>query len=195
MTEHAEYAARHQSDRSRRGQGRSRSTFPVNDLFDRLRSELTFTRSPQGLSLRVVPCGLSIRSDPRLLEQMIRNLLSNALKYTQRGRVLLGCRRRAGTVAHRNLGYRPGHPDVRTRGDFRGISSGRQSGARAQPRPRPGAFDRQEPLRLARASDPRALAAWQGIGIFNRGPAGTRLARRRRSCPISPTPRGPRPRR
>jgi len=42
----------------------------------------------------VVPCGLSIHSDPRLLEQIIRNLLSNALEYTKRGKVLLGCRRR-----------------------------------------------------------------------------------------------------
>ena len=46
----------------------------------------------------MIPCALSIRSDRRLLEQMIRNLISNALKYTQRGRVLLGCRRRQGTL-------------------------------------------------------------------------------------------------
>ena len=51
-------------------------------------------RKRKRLALRVVPCGLSIHSDPRLLEQMIRNLLSNALKYTKRGKVLLGCRRR-----------------------------------------------------------------------------------------------------
>ena len=49
--------------------------------------------------MRVVPCSLSIHSDPRLLEQMIRNLLSNALKYTKRGKVLLGCRRREGTLS------------------------------------------------------------------------------------------------
>ena len=49
--------------------------------------------------MRVVPCGLSIHSDPRLLEQMIRNLLSNALKYTKRGKVLLGCRRREGMLS------------------------------------------------------------------------------------------------
>ena len=49
--------------------------------------------------MRVVPCGLSIRSDPRLLEQMIRNLLSNAMKYTRRGKVLLGCRRREGMLS------------------------------------------------------------------------------------------------
>ena len=35
-----------------------------------------------------------MRSDPRLLEQMIRNLLANAVKYTEAGKVLLGCRRR-----------------------------------------------------------------------------------------------------
>ena len=42
----------------------------------------------------MVPCSLPVSSDPRLLEQMIRNLLSNALKYTRQGKVLLGCRRR-----------------------------------------------------------------------------------------------------
>jgi two-component system, chemotaxis family, CheB/CheR fusion protein len=68
--------------------------FPINELFDRAREEFTYHAEAKGLALRVVPCGLSIDSDPRLLEQMIRNLLSNALKYTRRGKVLLGCRRR-----------------------------------------------------------------------------------------------------
>jgi len=68
--------------------------FPLDDLFDRMRDEFTYHAQAQGLALRVVPSGLLIHSDPRLLEQMIRNLLSNALKYTRRGKVLLGCRRR-----------------------------------------------------------------------------------------------------
>ena len=68
--------------------------FPVNDLLDRLKEELTYHTQAAGLDLHVMPCALSIRSDPGLLEQMIRNLLSNALKFTQRGRVLVGCRRR-----------------------------------------------------------------------------------------------------
>ena len=70
----------------------------VNEMFDRLREELTYHAQAAGLALRVLPCSLSIRSDPRLLEQMIRNLLSNALKYTPRGKVLVGCRRRAGKL-------------------------------------------------------------------------------------------------
>lgn len=40
-----------------------------------------------------------IRSDPHLLEQIIRNLLSNALKYTKQGKILLGCRRHGGTLS------------------------------------------------------------------------------------------------
>jgi two-component system CheB/CheR fusion protein len=69
-------------------------SFPLDDLLDRLKDEFTYHAQAQNLALRVVQCGLSIYSDPRLLEQMIRNLLSNALKYTTRGKVLLGCRRR-----------------------------------------------------------------------------------------------------
>jgi two-component system, chemotaxis family, CheB/CheR fusion protein len=73
--------------------------FPLNDLFDRLRDEFTYHAQGKGLALRVVPSGFSIHSDPRLLEQMIRNLLSNALKYTDRGKVLLGCRRHEGMLS------------------------------------------------------------------------------------------------
>jgi two-component system CheB/CheR fusion protein len=69
-------------------------SFPIADLLDRLKEEFTYHAQAQNLTLRVVHCGLSIYSDPHLLEQMIRNLLSNALKYTTRGKVLLGCRRR-----------------------------------------------------------------------------------------------------
>jgi len=74
-------------------------TFPINDLLDRLKNEFTYHAQAKGLALRVVKCGLSIHSDPRLLEQMIRNLVSNALKYTRRGKVLLGCRRRPGILS------------------------------------------------------------------------------------------------
>jgi len=40
-----------------------------------------------------VPCSLSIRSDRRLLRRLLQNLVSNAIKYTLTGRVLVGCRR------------------------------------------------------------------------------------------------------
>jgi two-component system, chemotaxis family, CheB/CheR fusion protein len=75
-----------------------KADFPVNDLFDHLRDELTYHAQAAGLALRVVPCALSIRSDRHLLEQMIRNLISNALKYTHSGKVLVGCRCRQGNL-------------------------------------------------------------------------------------------------
>jgi two-component system CheB/CheR fusion protein len=72
--------------------------FPISDLLDRLRDEFNYHAGSQNLVFHVVTCGLSVYSDPRLLEQMLRNLLSNALKYTKHGKVLLGCRRRHGML-------------------------------------------------------------------------------------------------
>ena len=67
--------------------------FRIGPLLDQLRDEFGYGAQAKGLALRVVPCGALVRTDPQLLEQMLRNLLSNALKYTEHGRVLLGCRR------------------------------------------------------------------------------------------------------
>jgi two-component system CheB/CheR fusion protein len=68
--------------------------FPIDALFERLRTEFTYHAAAKDLDWRVVESGLYVRSDPRLLEQMIRNLLWNAVKYTPKGKILLGCRRR-----------------------------------------------------------------------------------------------------
>ncbi len=73
--------------------------FPINDMLERLQGEFAYLAQAQGLALTVMPCSLDVTSDPRLLEQMVRNLLSNALKYTKRGQVLLGCRRRSGQLS------------------------------------------------------------------------------------------------
>ena len=52
----------------------------------------------KGLGFRWVPCRRVVKTDPVLLQRMVRNLLSNALRYTDRGGVLLGCRRRGGRL-------------------------------------------------------------------------------------------------
>jgi len=73
--------------------------FKMQTLLTLLRDELTLTAEAQGLEFRVVDCSLLVRTDPLLLEQMIRNLISNAFKYTRTGKVLLGCRRRGKSVS------------------------------------------------------------------------------------------------
>lgn len=48
----------------------------------------------RGIQLRVVPNRQLVSTDPRLLGRILRNLVSNALKYTSSGKVLIGCRRK-----------------------------------------------------------------------------------------------------
>ena len=68
-------------------------SFPVSQLLSGLHDEFSSSAQAQDLAFTLVPCRLTIRSDVRLLSQMIRNLLLNALKFTKKGRILLGCRR------------------------------------------------------------------------------------------------------
>jgi two-component system, chemotaxis family, CheB/CheR fusion protein len=68
--------------------------FPINAVLDELSSQFAYHETVDRLDLHVVGCSLSVRSDQRLLAQMIRNLVSNAVKYTAAGRILVGCRRR-----------------------------------------------------------------------------------------------------
>ncbi len=70
----------------------------ADELLSRLRDEFAPHARAKGVALRVVPCGATLRTDPRLLGQMLRTLLSDALTRTERGRVLLGCRRLGGTL-------------------------------------------------------------------------------------------------
>jgi signal transduction histidine kinase len=50
----------------------------------------------RNLDLRVVQTRVSVRSDPVLLERMLKNLVTNAIRYTERGGIVVGCRRAPG---------------------------------------------------------------------------------------------------
>ena len=69
------------------------SEFSVSEIFGPLARDFVATVQERGLRVRIVCSELTIRSDRSMLTEMIRNLLSNAVRYTDRGRILLGCRR------------------------------------------------------------------------------------------------------
>jgi CheY-like chemotaxis protein len=52
----------------------------------------------RGLRFMVTPSNLHVRSDRRLLRRVLQNLVSNAIKYTESGRVVLGCKRKGATL-------------------------------------------------------------------------------------------------
>lgn len=68
--------------------------FPVKELLDRVAISFTPLASRKGLTVRVVPTKTFVHSDPVLMERIIGNLLSNAIRYTDKGKILLGSRRR-----------------------------------------------------------------------------------------------------
>jgi CheY-like chemotaxis protein/anti-sigma regulatory factor (Ser/Thr protein kinase) len=65
---------------------------------DRVRVEYEPAASQKGLSLKVAPNTVYVRSDPVLLERIMRNLVANAVRYTDRGKVVLGARRSGDSV-------------------------------------------------------------------------------------------------
>jgi signal transduction histidine kinase/CheY-like chemotaxis protein len=74
------------------------TTIPLAAVFDRVRFEYSQIARQKRLSLRVVKTSLFVQSDPSLLARLIRNLLSNAVRYTDVGGVVLGCRRMGSDV-------------------------------------------------------------------------------------------------
>ncbi len=68
--------------------------FPVSAVLDRIVPEFGSVARSAGLQLDFVSSSAWVRSDMHLLETVLRNLISNAIRYTLRGRVLVGCRRK-----------------------------------------------------------------------------------------------------
>ena len=68
------------------------STFRLDELMRQLEVEFAPMAREKGLQLSFVVSTRSLRSDRRLLRRLLQNLISNAIKYTPQGRVLIGCR-------------------------------------------------------------------------------------------------------
>ena len=72
--------------------------FPLSELFEQLSGEFGVLARERGLVLTSMPTSVSVRTDPQLLRRILQNFLSNAVRYTDTGRILLGARRRGGEV-------------------------------------------------------------------------------------------------
>jgi two-component system CheB/CheR fusion protein len=72
--------------------------FSIDPVLARVCEEQALVAASKGLQLRTVACSAVVRSDRSLLARMVGNLLANAIKYADRGKVLVGCRHRAGTL-------------------------------------------------------------------------------------------------
>ena len=71
----------------------TKTDFVLAEIFDSVLIDFRRPIGGKGLQCRMVRSELVVHSDRRMLEEMIRNLLSNAVRYTDRGKILLGCRR------------------------------------------------------------------------------------------------------
>ncbi|QLF94528.1 PAS domain-containing protein [Pseudomonas sp. ABC1] len=70
------------------------ASFAVSELLENLALEFRQLAGTEGLALDFVGCSALVRTDIQLLARILRNLLTNAIRYTSTGRILLGCRRR-----------------------------------------------------------------------------------------------------
>jgi signal transduction histidine kinase/ActR/RegA family two-component response regulator len=72
--------------------------FELQSLLHKIENDLAPQADAKGLVFRLRDTALRVNSDATLVELILRNLVSNAIRYTERGGVLIGCRRRAGQV-------------------------------------------------------------------------------------------------
>jgi CheY-like chemotaxis protein len=70
--------------------------FAVNDVLANLNAEFSALAKQQGIEFSMMPSQLLVKSDPKLLRRVVQNFLTNAFRYSPKGKVLLGVRRVGG---------------------------------------------------------------------------------------------------
>jgi Na+/proline symporter/signal transduction histidine kinase len=94
------------------------ASFRIADLLRQIEVEFAPIAQAKGLQLRFVASSLTVHSDRRLLRRVLQNLVSNAIKYTPNGRVLVGVRRRGDDLRIEVLDTGVGIPKSKQRDIF-----------------------------------------------------------------------------
>jgi two-component system, sensor histidine kinase len=87
-------------------------TFAIHPLLERICRDFTGEAASKQITLKVKPTRAAVFSDPLLVERIVRNIVSNAIAYTDRGRVVVGCRRRGKSVVVQVWDTGRGIPDA-----------------------------------------------------------------------------------
>jgi signal transduction histidine kinase len=95
-----------------------REHFELGQVLEPLATEFSAFARARGLEFRVVPSRSVVHTDPRLLRRVLQNFLSNAVRYTRSGRVLMGVRRLPGHVRIEVWDTGPGIPPEKQREIF-----------------------------------------------------------------------------
>ncbi|WP_454288248.1 PAS domain-containing hybrid sensor histidine kinase/response regulator [Rhizobium arsenicireducens] len=92
---------------------------PLQGLLERIETDFAPIAREKNLKLIVMPTSLTVRSDPNLLRRLVQNLVSNAIKYTPSGRVLVGARRKGQEVVIQVMDSGIGIPSSKFRTVFK----------------------------------------------------------------------------
>tara|TARA_R110001583_G_scaffold195551_1_gene376005 strand:+ start:15496 stop:17607 length:2112 start_codon:yes stop_codon:yes gene_type:complete len=92
--------------------------FPVNDVLLRVFRAFKPRAAQKELNFKFLYSDAIVRSDPVLLERIVANFVSNALRYTSIGGILVGCRRRGDKISIEVLDTGCGFPDEQSKAIF-----------------------------------------------------------------------------
>ncbi len=100
------------------------TVFSLGELIEETAAQFAPAAAAKGLTLKALPCRLAVWSDRGLMTSVIQNLVSNAVRYTQSGAVLVGARRSGKEVRLQVIDTGPGVPEARRKAIFREFERG-----------------------------------------------------------------------